>query len=54
MVTRSKKPTVANVRLTSEDQKIADALMKKLGMTTVSQLVRQAFRALAVKEGIAT
>lgn len=52
-VMRQNKPEIANVRLTPDDQKIIGLLMKKLGITTVSQVVRQALRAFATKEGIA-
>jgi hypothetical protein len=37
---------------TSDDRKLMEALMAKLGVTVEAQLVRMGLRALAIKEGV--
>jgi hypothetical protein len=44
------KPT--SIKFRPEDEKIIVALQKKLGVADVSNVVRQALRALAAKEGV--
>jgi Ribbon-helix-helix protein, copG family len=46
------KPKKLSVRLTEDDNKLLNRLIKKLGVAE-SQIVRLAFRALATKEGVA-
>jgi hypothetical protein len=40
------------VRFSPEDRKILVALRKKLGVQSVSEILRMALRALATKEGV--
>lgn len=49
---KTKKAVVAGVRFSPEDERIANALQKKLGIKALSELVRMALRTLATKEGI--
>lgn len=51
MVKQTKQPLRVAVRFTGEDQKLATALGKKLGVS-ISSIVRLALRALATKEGV--
>jgi Arc/MetJ-type ribon-helix-helix transcriptional regulator len=51
MVTQNKE-TNTSVRFGEEDRKVIKALRKKLGIKNVSDLLRQALRALAAKEGV--
>jgi len=44
------RPT--SVKFRPEDKKIIAALQKKMGVADVSNIVRQALRALAAKEGV--
>lgn len=48
-----KGPTVG-VRFTVEDEKLATALQKKLGLNAFAEVVRLALRKLAATEGITT
>jgi hypothetical protein len=49
--TRTNTPTIG-FRFTPEDRKLISALKEKLGVQSVSDLVRQGLRALAKKEGV--
>jgi hypothetical protein len=46
------RPT--SIKFRPEDKKIITALQKKLGVVDVSNIVRQALRALAAKEGVSS
>jgi hypothetical protein len=44
------RPT--SIKFRPEDRKIITALQQKLGVADVSNIIRQALRALAAKEGV--
>ena len=46
------RPETTNVRLREEDWVLIDALRAKTGAGNVSEVIRQALRALATKEGV--
>jgi len=49
---RPKEPAVTSIRLRPEDHALIRRLQKKLGVGNVTDLLRQALRALASKEGL--
>lgn len=48
----SKTNPQGTIRWNAEDRKLITALRKKLGVQSISDLMRQALRALAAKEGV--
>jgi hypothetical protein len=52
MVKRTKPPEVVGVRLTDEDRKLVALIRKKTGTQAFTEIVRNALRALATKEGV--
>jgi hypothetical protein len=46
------KPAVTSIRMRPEDHELIARLQKELGIASVTDLLRQALRALARKEGV--
>jgi hypothetical protein len=50
--TKAPRPQVLSIRLTEDDWELLDRLQAKTRLTTISEVTRQGWRALAEKEKI--